>query len=147
MLLARLNGLVDEERLTRYADKLRHVEDRLGDFKRWSPLASDDDMAKAASFKALQEIGEGIADVCAMLTKDLERSPKDDYTNAAELHDAGVFTEDLRSAIEELNGLRNRLVHEYDRFDDEQALESGRRLADTIPDVVGALRRWISENA
>lgn len=29
-LLAGLNGLVEGERLTRYADKLRRVEDRLG---------------------------------------------------------------------------------------------------------------------
>lgn len=138
---------VDEERLARYADKLNHVDDRLAEFQQWSQLAPEDAMAKAASFKALQEIGEAIADVCAMLTKDTGRSPKDDYTNVEKLEEQGIFTGDLRSVVEELNGLRNRLVHEYDSFDSRTALDSGRRLAQKIPKVTGALRRWISENA
>lgn len=139
--------IVDAERLARYADKFERIDERLGQFEAWSPKAGEDEMSRAASFKAFQEIGDGLADVCAMLTKDLGMTPKDDYTNARKLEEHGVLTEGQCEVVFEVNGLRNRLVHEYDTLDEERALESASRLVPPVRELTQEVRTWISENA
>lgn len=138
---------MDADRLARYADKFERIDERLQQFQAWSPEALEDERSRAASFRVFHEIGDGLADVCAMLTKDLNLTPKDDYTNARKLEEHGVLTERQCDVIYELNGLRNRLVHEYDTLDEERALESADRLTPHVRDVTKEVRAWISENA
>lgn len=108
-------------------------------------MGSDRD--RLASFKALQEVGEALAGVCAMLVKDLGIGPKDDYTNVDVLEAEDVLDGDQANALGELNGLRNRLVHEYDELDEPLAVESARALAPSIRLICEELRTWISDNA
>lgn len=138
---------VDAARLARYADKLRHVEQRLDQFGSWAGDAVESDRDRLASFKAFQEVGEALADVCAMLVKDLGIGPKDDYTNVDVLETEDVLDGTQANALRELNGLRNRLVHEYDDLDESLAVESALELAPSIRLICKELRTWISDNA
>lgn len=138
---------MDEERFARYAEKLRHAEDRLELFDEWAPQATEDTALRLASFKAFQEVGEALADMCAMITKDLSQFPKDDYSNVDVLQEREILSTESADALRELTGLRNRLVHEYDKLDEEIALSSAIRLREPVGKTLKEVRAWISSNA
>ncbi|MFQ6119798.1 MAG: HepT-like ribonuclease domain-containing protein [Methanosarcinales archaeon] len=45
--------------------------------------------------------------------------------------------------MNEANGLRNRLVHEYNRLNDEVALEAIQYLLEPIENFVEAVQKWM----
>lgn len=138
---------VDGDRLARYADKLDHAERRLGQAEGWLGQAADDEQVRLAAYKAFQEAVEALTDVAAMLVADLDRVPKDDYTNLAVLVDEGVLAEDLADRLAEANGLRNRLVHEYNGLDDDRALRSAGGLVDALAEATEVIRAWLSQTS
>lgn len=138
---------MDRERLVRYTEKLDHAEDRIERFRRWSKDAATEDKARFACYKVFQEAVESIMDVVAMLVKDLDRLPKDDYANLEILAEEEILGPDLVADLAEANGLRNRLVHEYNGLDDEMALRSGGRLVPKLQESIGVIRTWLSETS
>ena len=56
-------------------------------------------------------------DVVAMLTKDIGIVVEDDYTNIQRLLEKGVISEKDAELLRKFNGLRNVIVHKYDRLD------------------------------
>lgn len=113
---------MDAARLRRYHDKLDHARKRLDQAAVWATGAQE--VERLAAYKAFQEAAEAAADLVAMALKDSGRHPRDDYRNLGIAAEAGVFPPGLVEALEAVTGLRNRLVHEYNGLDDEQAVES-----------------------
>ncbi len=138
---------VDPERLARIQDKLLHAEDRLGHFQQWSADARNHLKDRLASFKAIQEAAEAMADAAAMVLKERGVPPHDDYTNFEALRDLGAVTAGMAADLAELNGLRNAIVHEYDGLSDERALTAGERLAPAAQGIIEGVRAWLSKNA
>lgn len=139
--------IVNAARLLRYAAKLDHAEERLSNFAAWSSEARSDLRSRLAAYKAFQEASEALADVAAMSVKDLGRAPGDDYANLDILAKEGVLTEGAAGALREANGLRNRLVHEYNGLTDELALDSGERLVEALKRAVEEVRAWVSNQS
>lgn len=67
-----------------------------------------------------------------MLVKDLGRRVEDDYTNIEYLREIGVIDEELATKLKMCNGLRNWLVHRYNRLDKKLVLESVDRVKETL---------------
>ncbi|WP_297089990.1 HepT-like ribonuclease domain-containing protein [Thermococcus sp.] len=55
-------------------------------------------------------------DIVAMLTKNLGITVEDDYTNIAKLEEKGVLSEGEVSLLRAYNGLRNAIVHKYNKI-------------------------------
>jgi len=135
---------MDELRRKRYVEKVKHVEKRLSDFEVWK---SDffEEKTKLACYKAIQEIIEGCLDIVSMMLKDERELPKDDYTNINMMERRGIIDSTLADALRELNGLRNRIVHEYNGLDDEIALTSMEELIPKIKEFLTVVKEWLKK--
>lgn len=135
------------ERASRYKDKLNLISKRAGQIDEWLSQAPaedflEDDKTRLASYKAFQEAVEACMDLVAMMYKDLGNVPKDDYSNIDNLEE---LPEATKKILIEANGLRNHLVHRYNRMDDLQALESMISLLPGIEAFSAEVEAWIEK--
>ncbi len=137
---------LDKERIDRYLEKFEKVKRRSNNLDEW--LAGDvesltgDTERRLASYKAFQEIIEAVTDVCAMFAADNGLSVGDDYENLDKA--AGVlYDRDIEKKLERANGLRNRIVHGYDKFEESRALEDMKSLLDALKKFEKDARKWI----
>ena len=139
---------MDKERLRRYIDKIEHIEERIEDIRVWlyeiGDIVEIDKKTRLAVYKAMQEAVEASTDVVAMILKDEGKRPKDDYTNIEKTFELNLIDKIVKEALKEADGLRNRLVHEYNGLDDEIALEVIRCLLEPMGKFVGAVKKWMS---
>ena len=136
---------ISKERKDRYGEKLDKLGDLIEELEQWhtgvEDLLSDKPMRKAV-YKSFQEAGEIVSDICAMYLSDNDRVLGDDSDNIDKA--AGkLFTEDLREQLLEVNGLRNRVVHDYNGFDDRIALNSIENRVKDLRKFEGEVRKWI----
>jgi len=93
----------------------------------------------------MQEIVEASMDVLAMRLKDSEKLPMDDYTNIDRAYNSRIIDERIKYALEEANGLRNRLVHGYNGINETVALESMKSLFPLFEAYIERMRQWLKE--
>ena len=79
-------------------------------------------------------------DIVAMMCKDMNLLPKDDYSNIENLDNIDRKT---KISLAAANGLRNRLVHRYNQTDERIALESINVLLPQLSDFVEMVELWI----
>jgi uncharacterized protein YutE (UPF0331/DUF86 family) len=135
------------ERAGRYKDKLNLVSKRVEQVQEWLQQISaeeflEDDKTRLASYKAFQEAVEACLDLVAMMCKDSGMVPKDDYGN---LETLGELPNETRILLIEANGLRNHLVHRYNKMDDLLALESMKILLPGIAAFPAEVEAWIEK--
>lgn len=138
---------METKRAGRYKDKLDIIHRRSGQVSDWIVEAPDqefleDDKTRLASYKAFQEAVEASLDLVAMMCKDTGIEPKDDYGN---LENLKYLTEGTRKVLIEANGLRNHLVHRYNRRDDLVALESMKALLPGILIFCREVEAWLEK--
>lgn len=138
---------ITAERSGRYKDKLDIVFKRAGQAQRWLDEISpddflEDDKTKLASYKAFQEAVEACLDLVAMMCKDYGIRPQDDYSNLERLESLSTIS---RKVLIEANGLRNHLVHRYNRRDDLLALESMKDLLSGIVVFGEEVEMWLEK--
>jgi len=138
---------ITAERFGRYKDKLDIVFKRAGQAKRWLDEISpddflEDDKTKLASYKAFQEAVEACLDLVAMMCKDDGIRPQNDYSNLERLESLSIIS---RKVLIEANGLRNHLVHRYNRRDDLLALESMKDLLSGIVVFGEEVEMWLEK--
>lgn len=131
-------------RAKRYKDKMNIILKRSDQADDWlqelfSAQTLEDDKTKLATYKAFQEIVEATMDIVAMMLKDMEKIPKDDYSNIESLE----INEETKAVLREANGLRNRLVHRYNQTDDLTALESMRIILPDMRSFIEEVELWI----
>ncbi|RLG58380.1 MAG: DUF86 domain-containing protein [Candidatus Hydrothermarchaeota archaeon] len=71
-----------------------------------------------ALFYLLHTSIEAAMDITAMLVKDLGSMPRDDYENIETLYEKGLIDKEFAENLKKLNGLRNILVHRYNKVDE-----------------------------
>jgi uncharacterized protein YutE (UPF0331/DUF86 family) len=135
------------ERAGRYKDKLDLIFKRAGQAESWLEEVSaevflEDDKTKLASYKAFQEAVEASLDLVAMMCKDMGIQPQDDYSNLERLDDLG---EGSKKVLIEANGLRNHLVHRYNKRDDLLALDSMKGLLSGIMAFGEEVEAWLEK--
>ena len=84
-----------------------------------------------------------MSDVCAMVRRGLNSSAKDDYSNIDFLVDKGILEEGMGEKLREANGLRNRLIHEYDGINDKIACYAIRELIEDLREFSLGVLKWI----
>jgi len=135
--------LVNPERTLRYAEKIDHARLRIGQADNWSAEAEHDDRSQLAAWKAFQEAVECVADVASMIAVDTGGSPHDDYHNIDALAAASIVSTTTAEQLRRGNGLRNRLVHEYEQIDVTLAVESLKEIGDAILVALEGVERWL----
>ena len=130
-------------RLRRYKDKIDLIIQRTSEFKDWSWDFFKEAKSKLACYKAFQEIAESVFDIAAMAVKDAGQMPTDDYGNADRLVSLKIIDTNLKQALNEANGLRNRIVHEYNGLQDKRALGSIEAILPQVKVFVDKVQEWV----
>lgn len=102
-------------------------------------------LLKKAIYKEFEEAAEILADVIAMIVKDMGRVCEDDYSNIEIVSQVLGIDEKLKNSLKKVNGLRNILVHEYNGVDDSLAFDSISELIPEIEKAIEVIEKWISE--
>ena len=114
---------MDTDRKKRYGEKFELIYERTEDVELLLPNLNDK-IKRLACYKAFQELVESLFDITAMMLKDNNKVVQDDYTNVDKLHNIGIVNEKDIKILQESNGLRNRIVHRYNKTDDNIAKDS-----------------------
>ena len=144
---------ISKERLKRYNDKLEYLNQSIKYLNDWTKnvdvkeFLKDLDMQKKYGiFYAFQITVEIITDITAMIVKDLKVVPKDDYSNIEILKTKKVITADLVAKIGEANGLRNRIVHDYNGLDEDLAYSNLLKLVKDLKIFEDETKKWLKMN-
>lgn len=137
---------MDITRLKRYKDKINFAGKRLDEIEEWQEGFLQAEKDKLACYKAMQEAVEACLDIVAMAVKDEQQIPKDDYTNVDVLKDRKIITPAIAAVLIEANGLRNRIVHEYNGLDDYKAYQSLLKLLPPLDSFLTTVEQWLKTN-
>ena len=145
---------MNKERITRYKEKEEHFNKIFETLKKWtSDISVNEFLIKTnlekqfAIYHAYQIIIEIITDLAAMAVKDLKILPKDDYVNINILAENNIISETLATKMKDANGLRNRIVHNYNGLADEIAYKSILSTINDIEKYIEAIKNWIKRNS
>jgi len=104
------------ERESRYRDKINFAIEK---FESIPSSGFDDDLIRDASFYKIQVSIESVIDICAMLVRDIGKDVGDDYHNLDILKEEKIISENMFENLKKLNGMRNILVHRYNKIEEE----------------------------
>lgn len=138
--------MISLERYQRYLDKINLCESRIVHVKKWMLEDNKELKTILATYKGIQEIIESLTDIISMILKDNKSSVNDDYTNFKKIVEKGILNKKDQSILDEANGLRNRLIHNYNGIDDEMAINSFKTLLPSISNIIELLNKWIQKN-
>ncbi|MFX1239444.1 MAG: DUF86 domain-containing protein [Promethearchaeota archaeon] len=146
--------MLDESRKKRYKQKLERLGEYNRLFKNWfsgwklSDLEQQHDFEKIfAIYHSIQLIIEVMTDIIAMMLKDLSLIVEDNYTNFEKLFKKNIISNDLFQGLKKLNGLRNRIVHDYNGIIDEvvwASMEENNKYIDEFESIV---KKWLDQKA
>lgn len=125
----------------RHKDKIELAEERISNIREWHKEKADL-KSRLATYKAFQEAAEALMDICAMICKDNGKTVKDDYGNIETLEAMKVIGEKLGGLLKEINGMRNRIVHEYNGFSYSIFSGNVERLLGGMEEFIGAVEKW-----
>ncbi len=111
------------------------------------PLARyvESPVIRRAVERLLQLIIEAITDAADIILREAGLEPSDAARETlARIQALGVISPPLARALMQATGLRNRLVHAYQRIDDERVLAASAELVRWAREYVGAAERWLS---
>lgn len=127
-----------EERAVRYKDKIDYIVSSLEAI----PEEPAGDLEIKGVFYSLHTAVEAAMDLVAMLLKDTGKKIEDDYTNIEVLEGTGIITGQLAENLKKCNGLRNYLVHRYDKLNDKIALDSVIDVKKTLYDFIEVVENF-----
>ncbi len=127
-----------EERAIRYKDKIDYIVSSLEAI----PEEPSGNLEIRGVFYSLHTAVEAAMDLVAMLLKDTGEKIEDDYTNIEVLEVAGIITGQLAENLKKCNGLRNYLVHRYDKLIDKIALDSVEDVKKNLYDFIEVVENF-----
>jgi len=95
----------------------------------------EDDTTERAILYSFQVSVEITTDIVAMKVKDIGRVVEDDYSNIEKLVEEGIIDQKEADLLKRFNGVRNAVVHKYDKLDIEiikNALDSLDELSEIV---------------
>ena len=98
-----------------------------------------------ALFYRLQVSIDAAIDIVAMLSKDLGITVKDDYSNLDELENLNIFPGDFLNEIRRLNGLRNVLVHRYNKIEEDLIVSERDHFVEVLKEFIKIVEKLINE--
>ena len=98
-----------------------------------------------ALFYRLQVSIDAAMDIVAMLCKDLGITVKDDYSNIDELKTLNIVPNEILNNLKRLNGLRNALVHRYNKIEEELIINEKEHFVEILKKFVKYAEVLINE--
>ena len=137
-------GVMNKDRIKRYKEKITVIETRRNNIFSW--ISETDEKSVLAVYKAFQEVVESFTDLFAMMLKDMGEIVEDDYSNIEALERTNLLNQKQSAVMKEANGLRNRLVHEYNGLERQTARISMEEINDEMEDILTKVRSWIKKH-
>jgi len=142
-----------EERKNRYFQKIQHLEKYLDYLNDWIQINSIEEVVQKSNkinskdlfaiYHAFQLAMEVISDLASMISKDLSELVRDDYYNLEILFQKKILSSSLFRELKDLNGLRNRIVHDYNGIIDPIALKGIIVSREILPIFKECVKKWI----
>ena len=130
------------KRRDQYKRKLEFIADKVAVL----PENLDDNIFMVdALFYRLQVSIDAAMDIVAMLSKDLGISVKDDYSNIDELERLKIFPDEFLNEIRRLNGLRNALVHRYNKIEEDLIVSEKDHFVEVLKEFIKIVEKLINE--
>ncbi len=130
------------KRREQYSRKIEFIVDKITVL----PENFDDIFMMDALFYRLQISVDAAMDIIAMLSKDLGITVKDDYSNIDELEKLNIFTGEFLNEIRRLNGLRNILVHRYNKIEEDLIIKEKGHFVNVLKKFTEIVEKFINEN-
>jgi uncharacterized protein YutE (UPF0331/DUF86 family) len=145
--------MIEDLRIQRYREKLEKLEEYRLLFSKWfyenslQNLEAQDNFQKIfAIYHTIQLMVEVITDIVSMMLKDSSLIVEDNYSNFKKLLKRDIISSELFQGLKELNGLRNRIVHDYNGLIDDiawKSIEKNKKYIDKFKKVV---KKWLDQN-
>jgi len=130
------------KRRDQYTRKLEFIADKITVLPE---NVKDNIFLMDALFYRLQVSIDAAIDIIAMLSKDLGITVKDDYSNLDELENLNIFPGDFLNEIRRLNGLRNVLVHRYNKIEEELIVSERAHFVEVLKEFIKIVEKLINE--
>ncbi len=144
---------MEEERIKRYNDKLEYLNQTIENLNNWTETVDSKEFIERLElqkqygiYHAFQIGIEIITDLVSMIVKDVKMIPKDDYSNINILNNKKIISADLAAKLREANGLRNRIVHDYNGLDNEIAYNALTNLLKHFQEFRVEAKEWLKKN-
>ncbi len=144
---------MEEERIKRYNDKLEYLNQTIKNLNDWTENLNSKEFIESLElqkqygiYHAFQIGIEIITDLISMIVKDVKLIPKDDYSNINIIKNKKIVNSDLAAKLREANGLRNRIVHDYNGLDNEIAYNRLTNLLESFQEFKVKAKEWLKKN-
>lgn len=141
------------QRKARYQDKLEKFDLYFTQYTKWlesHPINALDEINDVHWVYAIIHVFQNISELCsvlsAMILKDESINPKDNYTNYKSLFNRKILSQECFSALNKINGLRNRIAHEYNGLNYEIAWEAMEEFINLFEKVRGEFQAWLTQH-
>ena len=115
---------MDDLREKRYNDKINYITNSIQLFS----TIPKNELEKRGIFYTIQTSIESLIDLIAMIVKDLGIPVNDDEKNISELIKRRKIDPELGEDLKKANGMRNILVHRYNKIEEETIFESEKKI-------------------
>lgn len=130
------------KRRDQYTRKLEFIADKIAILPE---NMNDNIFLMDALFYRLQVSIDAAMDIVAMLSKDLGITVKDDYSNIDELENLKIFPGEFLNEIRRLNGLRNVLVHRYNKIEEDLIVTEKDHFVEVLKEFIKIVEKLINE--
>ena len=144
---------MEEERIKRYTDKLEYLNQTIEHLNNWTENIDTKEFIERLElqkqygiYHAFQIGIEIITDLVSMIVKDVKLIPKDDYSNINDIKDKKIIGTELAAKLREANGLRNRIVRDYNGLDNEIAYNRLLNLLKYFQEFKVKAKEWLTKN-
>jgi len=128
-------------RISRYKEKIEYILEALSEI----PPEPEKPIEISGTFYNLLTAIEAAMDIAAMLVKDLGKRVEDDYSNIDTLAEIGVIDNKLAEMLKMCSGLRNWLVHRYNRINTRLVLESVEEVREILTKYIEKVEHVLDE--
>ncbi|MHA1734052.1 MAG: DUF86 domain-containing protein [Promethearchaeota archaeon] len=126
-------------RLKRYRDKISYITENLSNL----PEHPTGGLEKAGVFYQFITSVEAAMDLIAMYLKDTGSKVDDDYSNIEAINQQGRVPAQILTTLRRANGLRNRLVHRYNKVDEDLAFDGIREVIPAIFEFIEQIEEFL----
>ncbi|MHA1731691.1 MAG: type VII toxin-antitoxin system HepT family RNase toxin [Promethearchaeota archaeon] len=116
-------------------DKLSHLPENL----------DEDEFYSDALFYRLQVSIDAVMDVVAMYCKDVGLTVSDDYSNIDHLQHLKIIPDELLVKLRRWNGLRNALVHRYNKVEEKTVVREKDDIVESILEFTKLVEELVHE--
>ena len=130
------------KRIEQYQRKLEFIIDKISTLP---DNVHENIFLMDALFYRLQVSIDATMDLIAMICKDLGITVRDDYSNINELENLNLFPKVLLNELRRLNGIRNALVHRYNKIEEDQIIKEKGHFVNILKQYVKLVEKFSNE--